>query len=129
MKSTKIWIIIAGISGFSAVAFGAFGAHGLKDILSPERMEIYKTGVLYHLIHSAVLLAIALTGNRRFFNSALFFLLGIILFSFSLYLYAITGLTFYAFITPVGGVCFLIAWVMVIIAGVRGISKEDKASA
>lgn len=119
MKNTKLWIIISGIAGFTGVLIGAFGAHGLKNILSPASIEIYRTGVLYHLIHSAVILAIAVSGNSKFFRSALFFLIGIILFSFSLYFYAITGINAYAIITPFGGVSFLIGWLLVIIEGLK----------
>jgi uncharacterized membrane protein YgdD (TMEM256/DUF423 family) len=115
----KKWIIIAGISGFLAVALGAFGAHGLRNILSPEMIEIYKTGVLYHLIHSVVLLSLASAGNRYFNISKWFFLSGIILFSFSLYLYAITGTMVFAIITPIGGVCFLLGWLSMIWIAVK----------
>ena len=117
MKNTKLWIIVAGIAGFTGVAIGAFGAHGLKDTLSPENMEIYKTGVMYHLIHAVAILAIAVSGNTKFIKSALFFLIGIILFSFSLYLYAVTQITWFAIITPFGGVSFLVGWFLLILEG------------
>jgi uncharacterized membrane protein YgdD (TMEM256/DUF423 family) len=107
---SKNWLIIAGISGFSGVALGAFGAHGFRSSLPPDMLEIYKTGVLYQLIHSVVLLALALAAGNSFEFSKWFFLAGVVLFSFSLYLYAVTGVTFFAYFTPVGGVCFLIAW-------------------
>lgn len=123
MKDNKFWIIISGISGFLAVALGAFGAHGLRSALPPEMMEVYKTGVLYHLIHSAVLLAISVNGNNRFYTSAVFFLSGIILFSFSLYLYAMTGITAFAIITPFGGISLLIGWLFVIIQTVKSTNK------
>lgn len=123
MKSTKLWIIIAGAAGFTGVAIGAFGAHGLRNILSPESAKIYETGVIYHLIHAAAILAIALSGSTKFFKSALFFLIGIILFSFSLYLYAITQITGFAIITPFGGLSFLIGWLFLIIDGLK---KENK---
>lgn len=110
----QLWIIIAGIMGFLAVALGAFGAHGLESRLSPKMMDTYRTGVLYHLIHSVVILAVALLGNFKFFPSAWFFLAGIILFSFSLYAYSITGIKFLAMITPIGGVSFLVGWAMII---------------
>ncbi len=113
------WLIIAGISGFLAVALGAFGAHGLKNILSPEKIEVYKTGVLYQLIHSVVLLALALYAGSSFEAAKWFFLAGIILFSFSLYLYAVTGILVFAIITPFGGVCFLIAWLSLVAAAVK----------
>lgn len=117
------WISAGGIFGFLAVALGAFGAHGLKDALTPEMMEIFKTGVFYQLIHSVVILVIGFNGNKKFFRSALMFSIGIILFSFSLYLYSVTSIKTFAMITPIGGVCFLIGWLMIIITGIS-ISKE-----
>jgi uncharacterized membrane protein YgdD (TMEM256/DUF423 family) len=113
------WLIISGISGFLAVALGAFGAHGLKSQITPEMLEIFKTGVLYHLIHSVVLLALSLSGLEKFNKSAIFFLIGILLFSFSLYLYSVTAVTFFAFITPFGGVSFLIGWALVVYEGLN----------
>ncbi|MHB1688464.1 MAG: DUF423 domain-containing protein [Ignavibacteriaceae bacterium] len=112
-------MIIAGVAGFTGVAIGAFGAHGLRNILSPESVEIYKTGVMYHLIHSVAILAIAVSGSLKFFKSALFFLIGIILFSFSLYLYAVTNITAFAIITPLGGISFLTGWILIIVEGLK----------
>lgn len=110
----NFWIIAAGILGFLGVALGAFGAHVLEAKLNDKMLETFKTGVLYHLIHTCALLAIALYGNPRFYNSALFFLIGIILFSFSLYVYSTTGVKFLAMITPLGGISFLIGWGLLI---------------
>ena len=108
--------------GFLGVALGAFGAHGLKSAISPDMMEVYKTGVLYHLIHSVVILGIGLSKipkqehwNQGLGKASIFFLAGIILFSFSLYLLAITSISAFGFVTPFGGVCFLIGWAMLII--------------
>jgi len=115
----KKWLIIAGISGFLGVALGAFGAHGLRNSLSTNMLEIYKTGVLYQLIHSVVLLALALTTGNLFTTSKWFFLLGIILFSFSLYCYAVSQNIVFAYITPFGGICFLIGWLSVIWSGFK----------
>lgn len=109
----RIQITIAAIMGFSGVALGAFGAHGLSDTLSDKMLETYKTGVLYNLIHSAVLIAIALS-SYKLIKSFAFISAGIILFSFSLYAYSITGITLLAMITPVGGVSFLIGWIMIV---------------
>jgi uncharacterized membrane protein YgdD (TMEM256/DUF423 family) len=115
----KKWIIISGVSGFLAVALGAFGAHGLKSQFTPEMLEIYKTGVFYHLIHSVVLLALGLSGQEKFNKSALFFSIGILLFSFSLYLYSITAVTLFAVITPFGGVSLLIGWALIVYEGLN----------
>jgi len=119
MDSQKVWISIAGFIGFSGVAIGAFGAHRLSAQISTEMFVIYKTGVLYHLIHSVVILAIAFYGNKKFYKSALMFVIGIILFSFSLYLYALSGNITFAMITPVGGIFFLIGWALIIVEGIR----------
>ena len=124
MKSNKIWIVIGGIAGFLGVALGAFGAHVLEPKLSSDMISIYNKGILYHLIHSVVILSIALTGKEKFYKCALFFTLGILLFSFSLYLYATTQILTFALITPLGGVSFLIGWLMVFIEGFKLENKE-----
>ena len=119
MNDKKLWIIISAISGFTAVAIGAFGAHGLREKLSAEMIEVYKTGVFYQFIHTIVLLILSLTS---FFNtkiSSIFFLLGIILFSFSLYIYSTSGERIFAMITPLGGLCFLIGWIWIIVEVIR----------
>ncbi len=108
------WILIAGLFGFTGVAIGAFGAHILSDKLSEKMFEIYKTGVFYHLLHTVVITVIAFSSNKNFNLSASFFSVGIILFSFSLYLYSITGIVFFAMITPVGGISFLLGWITLI---------------
>ena len=61
MNDKKMWIIISAVSGFTAVAIGAFGAHGLRENLSAEMLEVYKTGVLYQFFHTIVLLILSLT--------------------------------------------------------------------
>lgn len=124
MNDKKFWIIISAVSGFTAVAIGAFGAHGLREKLSTEMLEVYKTGVLYQFIHTIVLLILSLTNFIKTKIASIFFLTGIILFSFSLYLYSTSGIKFFAMITPVGGVCFLIGWLLLIVEAIR--VKESK---
>lgn len=119
MNDKKLWIIICAVSGFTAVAIGAFGAHGLRDTLSPQMLEVYKTGVLYQLVHSAVLLALSISTLIKAKLPSVFFLLGIILFSFSLYIYSTSGIRTFAMITPVGGFCFLIGWLLIIYEAVK----------
>jgi uncharacterized membrane protein YgdD (TMEM256/DUF423 family) len=119
MNNQKIWIAVAGLVGFSGVALGAFGAHRLSDQISAEMLVIYKTGILYHLIHSVAILAIAFYGSKLFYKSALMFVIGIILFSFSLYIYAQSGIVTFAMITPVGGVFLLIGWALIIFEGLK----------
>jgi uncharacterized membrane protein YgdD (TMEM256/DUF423 family) len=102
---------IAAVSGFAAVACGAFGAHGLKDYLArrPGAAEWWEKAVFYHLIHTVVLLALPLA---RPFPAGAFVLgaLGIVGFSGSLYLLALTGTYWLVFVTPLGGLCLLGCW-------------------
>jgi uncharacterized membrane protein YgdD (TMEM256/DUF423 family) len=115
----NIWITVGAVFGFLAVALGAFGAHQLKTVISPEMLEIFKTGILYHLVHAVIITAIGFYANPKFFRSALFLSIGIILFSFSLYIYSVTGIKTLAIITPFGGVSFLIGWLLLIIASLK----------
>ena len=119
MKTKKFLTVIAGVSGFTAVALGAFGAHVLREELSAEWFEIFEKGVFYQMVHPVVILILALYDAKRFFLSVFFFILGIILFSFSLYLYSLTGYMLFALITPFGGISFLIGWIMLIIAALK----------
>lgn len=119
MNSQRTWVIISGITGLLGVAFGAFGAHILKPQLSTEMMEIFRTGVQYQLIHSVVMLSVALSGIQKYLKAEIFFLMGVILFSFSLYLYSLTDIKFFAMITPVGGVSFLTGWIIIILKAIR----------
>jgi uncharacterized membrane protein YgdD (TMEM256/DUF423 family) len=119
MNDKKMWIIISAVSGFTAVAIGAFGAHGLREKLSAEMLEVYQTGVLYQFIHTIVLLILSLNNFIKGNIASIFFLAGIILFSFSLYLYSTSEIRFFAMITPVGGVCFLIGWLWLIVEVIR----------
>ena len=119
MNNKKLWLIISAVSGFTAVAIGAFGAHGLRETLSKQMLEVYKTGVLYQLMHTAVLLALSLNTVIKAKGPSIFFLIGIILFSFSLYIYSTSGIRFFAMITPVGGFCFLIGWLFIIYEAIK----------
>lgn len=101
---------LAGVLGFTGVALGAFGAHGLKDIVTdPHLMDVWKTGAHYHLIH-AVMVAVAALHPARPVWPARLFTAGILLFSGSLYLMAVTGTLWLGAITPLGGLCFLAGW-------------------
>lgn len=128
MNSHKLWIIISAVSGFLGVALGAFGAHYLKARLNPEMLEIFKTGVFYQIIHSIVLLAISFYGNEIYLKSNKFFLGGIIIFSFSLYLYSITTLKLFAMLTPIGGFLFLTGWISIIIIALKKTNPENEKS-
>jgi len=113
---SRAMIGVAGALGFTAVAFGAFGAHGLRARLSPAMLEIYRTGALYHLVHAVAALAVALAADRlrRAPLILTFFTLGIVIFSGSLYALSVTGQTKLGAVTPLGGLCLLVAWAMLI---------------
>jgi uncharacterized membrane protein YgdD (TMEM256/DUF423 family) len=112
-------LTIAGTLGFSAVLLGAFGAHGLRDKVAPPMLEIYRTGALYHLVHAVVVLAVALAADRlrRPRLVAGLFTAGIAIFSGTLYLLAITGVTKLGAVTPIGGVLLMAGWLAVIAEG------------
>jgi len=112
-------LTFAGTLGFSAVALGAFGAHGLRDRLAPPLLEVYRTGVLYHLIHALAVLAVALAADRlrRPRLVAGLFTAGIAIFSGTLYLLAITGRTWLGAVTPIGGLLLLAGWAAVLAEG------------
>ena len=104
----RLWLGIAAVNGALAVAAGAFGAHGLKALLSPNMLAVFETSARYHMYHALAMAIAALAGAR--FAPALF-LGGIVLFSGSLYLLALSGITWLGAITPIGGVLFLAGWV------------------
>jgi len=116
---SKRIIILAGINGFLAVSIGAFAAHTLRDRLSPELLDTFQTGVQYHMYHALGLFGIGLlmlnfpTSNLLRI-SAYLMIAGIVLFSGSLYLLSITGTRWLGAITPLGGLCFLSAWVLIV---------------
>lgn len=112
----KLFLFLGALNGFIAVALGAFGAHGLEDTLSDESIDIWEKAVQYQMYHTMALLAVGLLAAKAKRMSlgwaGWLFFIGIVLFSGSLYTYAFTGVTFFALITPFGGVAFLIAWVL-----------------
>ena len=112
-------LTIAGTLGFSAVLLGAFGAHGLRDKIAPPMLEIYRTGVLYHLVHALAVFAVALAADRlrRPRLVAGLFTAGIAIFSGTLYLLAITGVMKLGAVTPIGGVLLMAGWGAVIVEG------------
>ena len=111
----RTFLLIGAILGFLGVALGAFGAHGLKNRLSPEMLEVFDTGVRYHMYHTIAVLIVAAAighiGNARLLAMAgWFFFAGILLFSGSLYALALTRVGILGAVTPIGGLFFLIGW-------------------
>jgi uncharacterized membrane protein YgdD (TMEM256/DUF423 family) len=120
----KIFIILGAINAFLAVALGAFGAHGLEGKLEPKYLETWKTGVTYQMFHATGLLIIAVLLGKLPANSLLswsgwLMFIGIILFSGSLYVLSVTKISILGAVTPLGGVAFLAAWVLLIVAAVK----------
>ena len=111
----RTFLLIGAVLGFLGVALGAFAAHGLKNRLSPEMLEVFDTGVRYHMYHTFAVLIVAAAighiGNARLLAMAgWFFFAGILLFSGSLYALALTSVGILGAITPIGGLLFLIGW-------------------
>ena len=120
----RLFLMIAAISGFSAVVIGAFAAHGLKKVLAPEMIEVVKTGVQYQMYHALALLLIALwlshkPDARGLKAAGLAFILGSLLFSGSLYALALGAPRWLGPITPLGGLCFLVGWMLLLVAAWR----------
>ena len=113
------YLMIGAISGCLVVVMGAFGAHALKDILDDYGKSIYNKAVLYHMFHSIALLILGLINKIQpeiqLFIVGWSFLFGIILFSGSLYILAITGIKSLGMITPIGGILFIIGWVLLVL--------------
>lgn len=110
-------LLLAALSALTGVAMGAFGAHGLKHVLSPELLAVYQTGVNYQMWHALGLMGIALAqvhfpGSKLLGWAGALMFLGILLFSGSLYLLAVLDLKWLGMITPLGGVSFIIAWLL-----------------
>ena len=111
----RTFLLIGAVLGFLGVAFGAFGAHGLKSRLSPEMLGVFDTGVRYHMYHVFAVLIVAAAighiGNARLLAMAGWcFFAGILLFSGSLYVLALSRIGMLGAITPIGGLLFLIGW-------------------
>ena len=117
----KLFLILGSINAMLAVMLGAFGAHGLKKTLPVDLLTTFATGAQYHFYHALGLLAVGLLAmhlpaSMPLRLSGWLMLAGIIFFSGSLYLLAITGIRWLGAITPLGGVCFIISWVMIAVA-------------
>jgi uncharacterized membrane protein YgdD (TMEM256/DUF423 family) len=107
-----------------AVMAGAFGAHGLRSLVSERGLEVFQTAVTYQMYHSLALVLLALLAGQGLSKkllgwSAGFFLAGILLFSGSLYLLVLTDIRWIGPITPLGGVCFMVGWALLITSGLR----------
>jgi len=120
----KLFLFLGGSNAALVVMLGAFGAHALKTRLSSDMMAVYHTSILYHAIHALGLIAIGmvaawLPGSGYLKWAGWMMLAGILLFSGSLYVMSVTGVRWLGAITPIGGVAFILAWILFCAAVVK----------
>ena len=121
---TSAWLAAGSLSAAIGVALGAFGAHALKARLSEDLLVVFEVGVRYQMYHALALLAVAWASTRWpgiWVNvSGCLLLVGIVVFSGSLYVMAFTGARWLGVITPIGGLCFILGWLALAVAAIRG---------
>ncbi len=120
---TRVFLIAGALFGATGVLLGAFGAHGLKARLTPEALSSWDTAVTYQLIHALALLFAGLlaksTADLAISVAGTSWIVGILLFSGSIYVLAIGGPRFFGPITPLGGLALIIGWLALLVAAVR----------
>lgn len=124
MRPVSRALTLAGILGATGVAAGAFGAHGLRGVLEPAQLDVWKTAAQYQLFHAMALLALGMaeissgSGSLPVWlrRASFFWAGGVVLFSGSLYLLVLASLPVVGVITPIGGVSLMIGWLCVLIA-------------
>ncbi|HEX3702522.1 MAG TPA: DUF423 domain-containing protein [Vicinamibacterales bacterium] len=118
----KTFLFIGALAGFLAVAFGAFGAHALRGRLTPDMLAVFETGVRYQMYHALAVLAVASIlargGGWLFSTAGWLFTAGTVLFSGSLYILALSGITVFGAVTPIGGLLLLAGWACLIVAAI-----------
>jgi len=121
--SAHLSLLLGAVYGFLGVAFGAFGAHALKARLSVDLLAVWKTAVEYQFYHALALLLVGLLALQKpsapFGSAALCFALGVLVFSGSLYAYALSGVRWLGAITPLGGLLFLAGWALLFGAALK----------
>lgn len=120
----KLFVLLGSLNAFVGVALGAFGAHGLKSKVAPEMLTVWATAVQYHLLHALGLVLIGILCQLMPEASLVrtagwLILIGIILFSGSLYGLVLTGTKPIGIVTPIGGVAFLVGWLLLAFAAWR----------
>lgn len=127
----KKFLLLGAACALTGVGMGAFGAHGLKAVLSPEMLTVYKTGVAYQMWHALGLILIALvirlsSGSRLLNWAGWMMFVGILLFSGSLYLLTILNVRWLGMITPFGGTLFLAAWLLICVYACKNVDDEER---
>ena len=116
----RVFATIASLAALLAVALGAFGAHALKSRLDPAALQTFEVGVRYHFYHALGLFAVAWAahsvGGRGVTVAGWLLVAGIAVFSGSLYLLALTGVRWLGAITPIGGMAFLVGWLVLAVS-------------
>jgi len=127
----RLPIMIGSFFALTAVMAGAFGAHGLRNLVSERSLEVFQTAVTYQMYHVIALVLVALLAgfglSRRWLGLAAgFFVAGILLFSGSLYTLVLTEIRWIGPVTPMGGVCFMIGWILLLTAGVGQQTNQER---
>ena len=121
-------LVLGGVFALTAVMAGAFGAHGLRGTVSSRGLEVFQTAVTYQMTHALALILMAVLSGPGFADGpgrklmaigAGFFTAGIVLFSGSLYLLVLTQMSWPGPVTPLGGLCFMVGWALLVTAGLK----------
>lgn len=119
----KVFAMMAGILGAIGVAAGAFGAHGLEGKVEPRLLEVFETAARYQMYHALALLGVAWIAGQTQSTAASVagwsFIIGVLIFSGSLYLMTFTGMRWLGAITPIGGTALIVGWIALVFAAVR----------
>lgn len=122
------FLMIGSLCGMLAVLLGAFGAHGLEKVVEVTMLQRFHTGVEYQFYHALALILINLIyikiNNKYVSYAGYAFLLGIILFSGSLYVYVLTGIKVVVVLTPIGGLSFVLGWLLLFFATIKSAYRE-----
>lgn len=122
-----VFLVLGALNGAFSVGFGAFAAHALRANLDARALEIFETAVRYQATHALALLAVAILLERRptgvLSGSGWAFTVGILVFSGSLYLLALTGVGRWGAVAPVGGTALILGWVLLALGGWRALSR------
>lgn len=117
----KLFLMAGSLFCMLSVVLGAFAAHGLKSRVSEYAIGVFKTAAEYQMVHGLALIAVAILikWGLNLTAAGWFFIAGTLLFSGSLYLLAITGWKWLGPITPLGGLCFIVGWLVILVQVAR----------
>lgn len=121
---TQLALAVGSLYGLVGVVFGAFGAHALASRLTPDMQDVWQTAVQYQFYHALALLAVGMLMRQGLTGAAmaaatLFFIIGVLVFSGSLYILALSGARWLGAITPIGGTLLIAGWLALLVAAIR----------